>query len=461
MKNYLLFVFFIAFGVTIQAQEVNLDLFASGFSSSLDLQHAGDERLFVVEQGGVIKILNPDGTTNVTPFLDISSIVNSGGERGLLGLAFHPDYQNNGYFFVHYSDSSGDTQISRFSVDSGNPDIADSGSELPIINVSQPQSNHNGGSIAFGPDGYLYIALGDGGGGNDVDNNAQNTLLLLGKMLRIDIDNPSGGNEYGIPADNPFVGNPDVLDEIWAIGLRNPFRFSIDFPDNRIWIGDVGQNAREEVNSESLDDGGLNYGWRCYEGNINTPGVPTGDCLPASEYTFPVYDYNWNGGGSVVGGRVYRGSIYTDLMGIYIFGDIDGMLGTLDASYNFINQSSGNPSGTWVAFGADVAGEMYAVSLSGNIYKISGGTIASTDDFTNNSFKLYPNPSNEVITIQSETELINSIQIFDLNGRLIISENKTSKQSQTIDVSKFSKGIYLVEVISEKGATTLKKLMIK
>ena len=192
MKNiiYLLFTFGI---VSIaNAQTVELDLFASGFSSSLDIQNAGDERLFVVEQGGIIKILNPDGTINATPFLDISSMVNSGGERGLLGLAFHPDYTNNGYFFVHYSDSSSDTQISRFSVDSGNPDIADPGSELPILNVNQPATNHNGGSIAFGPDGYLYIALGDGGGSGDQDNNAQNLALMLGKLLRIDIDTPAG-----------------------------------------------------------------------------------------------------------------------------------------------------------------------------------------------------------------------------------------------------------------------------
>ncbi|MAL59435.1 MAG: cadherin [Flavobacteriaceae bacterium] len=458
MKNiiYLLFTFCI---VSIaNAQTVELDLFASGFSSSLDIQNAGDERLFVVEQGGIIKILNPDGTINATPFLDISSMVNSGGERGLLGLAFHPDYANNGYFFVHYSDSSSDTQISRFSVDGGNPDIADTGSELPILNVNQPATNHNGGSIAFGPDGYLYIALGDGGGSGDQDNNAQNFALMLGKLLRIDIDTAAGGNNYSIPPDNPFAGDPNIAEEIWAIGLRNPFRFSIDFTDNKIWIGDVGQNAREEVNSEAINIGGLNYGWRCYEGN-NT--FNTTDCLPMNEYTFPVYDYAWNGGGSVIGGRVYRGSVYTDLQGIYIFGDIDGMLGTLDASYNYINQSSGNPNGTWVAFGEDVTGEMYAVSLGGNIYKISGGQVASTEDFNNNTFKVYPNPSNEVITIQSEIELINHLSIFDINGRLIFSENIAQKGSTTLDVSKFSKGIYLLEIISEKGASAIKKLMVK
>ena len=281
---------------------------------------------------------------------------------------------------------------------------------------------------------------------------------MLGKLLRIDIDTPAGGNNYSIPPDNPFAGDPNIAEEIWAIGLRNPFRFSIDFTDNKIWIGDVGQNAREEVNSEAINIGGLNYGWRCYEGN-NT--FNTTDCLPMNEYTFPVYDYSWNGGGSVIGGRVYRGTTYTDLQGVYIFGDIDGMLGTLDASYNYINQSSGNPNGTWVAFGEDITGEMYAVSLGGNIYKISGGQVASTEDFNNNTFKVYPNPSNEVITIQSETELINHLSVFDINGRLIFSENIIQKGSTILDVSKFSKGIYLLEITSEKGSTAVKKLMVK
>lgn len=461
MKKLLFPLLSIFFVVSLNAQDITLELFASGFARSLDIQHAGDERLFIVEQEGLIKILNPDGTTNATPFLDIQSIVGTTfNEQGLLGLAFHPDYTNNGYFYVHYSNNAGDTQISRFSVDSGNGDIADPGSELPILDVIQPYTNHNGGSIAFGPDGYLYIALGDGGSGGDPDNYAQNRLSLLGKMLRIDIDNPSGGNNYGIPADNPFVSDPDTLDEIWAIGLRNPFRFSFDFTDGKIWIGDVGQsgsNSREEVNSQDDDEGGLNYGWRCYEGNVpfNTAG-----CLSQSEYTFPVYNYPWNGGGSVIGGRVYRGSTYLDLDGLYIFGDIDGMIGTLDTSFNFVDYTSGNPSGTWVAFGADITGEMYAVSLSGNVYKILGGQIASTEDFQTLNFSVYPNPSNEEINIKSETESIATITIFDINGREMYSDNRISNASKTIDVSSFSKGFYLIEVTSERGSSNVKKLIV-
>ncbi|MCB0456852.1 MAG: PQQ-dependent sugar dehydrogenase [Flavobacteriaceae bacterium] len=439
------------------SQSVTLDLFASGFSSSVDIQNAGDDRLFVVEQRGVIKILNADGSTNATPFLDIQSIVDFGGERGLLGLAFHPDYANNGYFYVHYSDNSGDTQISRFSVDSGNPDIADSSSELQYLNVIQPFGNHNGGSIAFGPDGYLYIALGDGGSGGDPNNYAQNTELLLGKLLRIDVDTPGGSTNYSIPPDNPFFGEPVNAEEIWSIGLRNPFRFSFDFTDNKIWIGDVGQNGREEVNSADVTEAAVNYGWRCYEGN--NP-YNTSNCLPSSEYRFPVYDYPWNGGGSVIGGRVYRGATYLDLQGVYIFGDIDGMLGTLDASYNFINQSAGNPNGTWVAFGADNSGEMYAVSLGGNVYKIIGGQIASIEDFNTDSFTLFPNPAKTQITIQSETEILQQISIFDINGRLVHSEKKVSGNSKTMDISSFSTGLYLVKITSENGIGSYKKFII-
>ena len=316
MKNTLLLICAF-FCLNAFSQTIELEDFADGFSSPLALKNAGDERLFVVEQGGVIKIVDLNGTVNTTPFLDIQSIVNAGGERGLLGLAFHPEYQANGRFFVHYSNSSGDTQISEFSVSTSNPDIANPNSEVMLLTVSQPFSNHNGGTIAFGPqDGYLYIGLGDGGGGGDTNNNAQNPTLLIGKLLRIDIDTQSGGNNYGIPSDNPFIGDPNTRDEIWATGLRNPFRFTMDPETNSIWIGDVGQNAREEVNRANLSQAGLNYGWRCYEGNapFNTSGCPD-----ESELTFPVFDYSWNGGGSVIGGYVYRGSIYTQIFMMYMF----------------------------------------------------------------------------------------------------------------------------------------------
>jgi len=459
MKKMLILSFAITLSLFANAQSITLESFATDFSGPVDIQNAGDERLFVVEQRGVIKILNADGSTNATSFLDIQSQVNFGGERGLLGLAFHPDYQNNGFFFVHYSDAQGDTQISRFTVDSGNPDIADPSSELLILNVDQPQGNHNGGTITFGPGGFLYIALGDGGGANDTDNNAQNPTLLLGKLLRIDIDNPvPGGANYSIPADNPFISDPGTRDEIWAIGLRNPFRISIDFVDEDIWIGDVGQNAREEVNKAGIDEGGLNYGWRCYEGNINTPGVPTADCLRASEYTFPVYDYVWSGGGSVIGGRVYRGSIYSDIQGVYIFGDIDGMLGTLDTSFNYINQSSGNPSGTWVAFGEDLTGEMYVVSIGGTVYKILGGEL-NTNQTDVDLFTVAPNPAKDNVEIKSSTQ-IKELSVFDIHGRRVLNTNYNSKNI-TISVSNLESGLYLLNVTDDLGNRKTSKLIVQ
>lgn len=197
------------------------------FDAPVNLQNAGDERLFVVEQAGIIKIMHPNGTVNPLAFLDITDRVSWGGERGLLGLAFHPEYSSNGFFYVYYINASGDSQVSRFNV-STNADIADSSSELQLLNFAQPYGNHNGGCIAFGPDGMLYIGSGDGGSGGDPGNRSQDTSVLLGKILRIAIDTPSGGNNYGIPTGNPFAGSTTEAEEIWAYGVRNPWKFSFD-----------------------------------------------------------------------------------------------------------------------------------------------------------------------------------------------------------------------------------------
>ena len=454
MKNRLLIICAF-FCLNAFSQTIELEDFADGFSSPLALKNAGDERLFVVEQGGVIKIVDLNGTVNPTPFLDIQSIVNAGGERGLLGLAFHPEYQTNGRFFVHYSNSSGDTQISEFSVSTSNPGIANPNSEVMLLTVSQPFSNHNGGTIAFGPqDGYLYIGLGDGGGGGDTDNNAQNPTLLIGKLLRIDIDAQSGGNNYSIPSDNPFIGDPNTRDEIWATGLRNPFRFTMDPETNSIWIGDVGQNAREEVNRASLSQAGLNYGWRCYEGNApyNTSGCPD-----ESELTFPVFDYSWNGGGSVIGGYVYRGNLYEDLQDVYVFGDIDGMISTLDIDDNYINQ--GQFPGTWVAFGQDINKELYAVNLSGSIFKIAGGVL-SVDENQSNNVLVYPNPANDIVRVKLQTQVMEHLKISDVKGSIIYTETLQSNQKQ-LNTSSFAKGMYFITITTKQGAKFVKKLMIK
>ena len=455
MKNTLLLICAL-FCLNTISQTIELEDFADGFSSPLALKNAGDERLFVVEQGGVIKIVDANGLVNSTPFLDIQSIVNAGGERGLLGLAFHPEYQTNGRFFVHYSNSSGDTQISEFSVSPSNPDIADPNSEVMLLTVSQPFSNHNGGTIAFGPqDGYLYIGLGDGGGGGDTNNNAQNPTLLIGKLLRIDIDSQSGGNNYGIPPDNPFISDPNTRDEIWATGLRNPFRFTMDPETNSIWIGDVGQNAREEVNRASLSQAGLNYGWRCYEGNApyNTSGCPD-----ESELTFPVLDYSWNGGGSVIGGYVYRGEGWPDLYDQYIFADIDGMISTLNTvNLNYVNQ--GQFPGTWVAFGEDINRELYIVNLGGSISKIVGVGL-NILEYQNNNVLVYPNPATDIVSIKMQTQVMEHLKISDVKGSIVYTETLQSKQKQ-LNTSSFAKGMYFITITTKNGAVAVKKLMIQ
>lgn len=300
-----------------------LENFATGLIAPVDIAHCGDERLFIVEQAGRIMIVNPDGSVNPTPFLDIRTRVNdSGGEQGLLGLAFDPEYASNGRFYVNYTAGSGNgsTRVSRFRVTEA-PNVADPDSEEILYTVVQPASNHNAGDLDFGPDGYLYIPLGDGGSGNDPWNNGQDLVAsALGDIVRLDV---SGETGYTVPESNPWVnaGN-DTLPEIWASGLRNPFRFGFDALTGDLWIGDVGQGQREEIDFwPAGDNSGPNFGWRCYEGNIATPGI-TDDCPAASEFVGPVTDHTHGDGWcSVIGGRVYRGTEFPRLFGRYFYTD--------------------------------------------------------------------------------------------------------------------------------------------
>ncbi|MEZ4874551.1 MAG: PQQ-dependent sugar dehydrogenase [Flavobacteriaceae bacterium] len=459
MKN-ILFLLFLFGSVLMNAQEISIELFAENFNSPLHVQNAGDDRLFVVEQFGKIKILNPDGTVNPTSFLDISGQISSGGERGLLGLAFHPDYANNGYFYVNYTKTVGSnlyTQISRFSVSTADPDVANPNSELQLLEYLQPFSNHNGGCLAFGPDGFLYIASGDGGSGGDPGNRAQNTELLLGKLLRIDVDNPSGGNNYGIPADNPFANDPPNAPEIWAYGLRNPWRFSFDFTENNLWIGDVGQNAIEEIDKVATTEAGLNYGWRCYEGD--TP-FNTTNCPDPSELTFPIAQYTHAGGScSITGGYVYRGTTYNNIAGLYFFGDYcSGKIGSVDANNVLVDY--GNFPGNWVSFGEDMHKELYLVDIvGGDIYKLKGTEVAGTEDFQKDLFILYPNPAKEQLTVRSQETNIKHIAIFDSNGRVVFSEETSPQLSIEINTAELSQGIYFLKITSEEGASSIKKLV--
>lgn len=346
---------------------IRLQDFASGFLAPVDIAHCGDSRLFVVEQGGKIWAVDSLGKTAPQPFLDISSKVNWNGERGLLGLAFHPRYAENGYFYVNYTKKSGntrDSRVARYSRDSTDPDLADPASEVVLFDVVQPYANHNGGCIKFGPDSLLYIGFGDGGSGGDPDNNGQKTSTLLGKILRIDVNGTSQGN-YGIPPDNPFVNTVGYRPEIWSLGWRNPWRFSFDRLTGDMWVADVGQNKREELNFEPRNTPGRNYGWRCYEGSLpfNTSG-----CQGISNYTAPIFEYvNPSLGQSVTGGFRYRGSQYPRLAGVYLLADyVSGRWWAVTQSANntFKGQEIAKlPGYEYVSFGEDIKGELYVALL--------------------------------------------------------------------------------------------------
>jgi glucose/arabinose dehydrogenase len=356
--------------------DVELELFASPIDRPSVITNAGDnsDRVFIAELTGAIRIVDANGTLLPAPFLDLDPQSACCSEQGVLGLAFHPDYETNGYFYVHYSDLNGDTVVSRFSVSAGDPNVADLGSELQLLTLAQPVWNHNGGQIEFGPDGYLYIGLGDGGGSGDTADRAQNMGLLFGKILRIDVDNQDPPLEYAIPDDNPFVGEPGAREEIWALGLRNPWRFSFDRLTGDLFIGDVGQNLWEEVDLQPASStGGENWGWRCYEGNatFNTTG-----CGPAGDYDFPILVYPHSSDNcSINGGYVYRGSDFPNLWGTYLYGDyctgriwgasFDGMSwSSVELEQMTTNQST---------FGQDEDGELYVgafVSTTGAVYRI-------------------------------------------------------------------------------------------
>ena len=333
-------------------------LIASGLNRPVDIQSANDGsgRLFIIEKSGYIRVYE-NGKLLASPFLDITGRVNAGSnEMGLLGLAFSPDYKQTGYFYINYTGDGGNTRISRFHA-SGNS--ADSSSENVLLVIKQPYQNHNGGALAFGPDGYLYAGLGDGGSAGDPHKNGQNTAVLLGKILRLDVNN---GNPYSIPSDNPF-GN-----EVWAYGLRNPWRISFDRATGDLWIGDVGQDKWEEIDYlPAGSQGGANFGWSIMEGNHNYDGEPQPGMLP------PVAEYSHKEGGcSVIGGYVYRGTI-PEWNGVYIYGDYcSGKVWALIPSDGqWQSQVMFETGVTITSFGQDESGEIYLASDNGNIYRLT------------------------------------------------------------------------------------------
>ncbi|WP_298896987.1 PQQ-dependent sugar dehydrogenase [uncultured Psychroserpens sp.] len=471
MKNLTLFL--ACFIVSLSyAQNINLEVYASGFSSPVNIKHAGDDRLFVAERGGVIKILNTDGTVNTSPFLDIDPIVtNNGGEQGLLAIAFHPNYATNGFFYVNYIDNGGDTVISRFTRSTATS--ADPNSEVVLLNISQPFGNHNGGDMHFGPnDGYLYISTGDGGSGGDPGNRAQNLTLLLGKILRLDVDvtqaQIDAGTTYLIPTDNPFVSDSAVLDEIWSYGLRNPWKFSFDRSNGDIWIADVGQSNREEINRvPSTSPGGENYGWKCYEGTSTFSNVS--GCSTIT-HTTPVAEYNYGGSPfkcSITGGYRYRGTMQTGLQGLYFFGDYcSDEIGVVQETgpgtfaLNFVDDFSGQG---WSGFAEDINGELFVFGLlSGTVYRITDDNL-SVNEQTIDAIKMYPNPAKNTLTFDflNASGQISNINIHDIQGKLVQSQSNFNEQLVTITTKSLTSGLYIVEIMGTNGKKSVRKLIVE
>jgi glucose/arabinose dehydrogenase len=372
-------------GVDLAHLQLGLSSVAAGFTNPLYVANAADGsgRLFVVEQGGLIKVVR-GGVVSAQPFLDVSSVISKGGERGLLGLAFAPGYATNGRFYINFTDSAGNTQVQRCIA-------SDPASDAPVVSrktilfVKQPYANHNGGCLQFGPDRYLYIGMGDGGSAGDPGNRAQSHGVLLGKMLRIDtgdrVSPATYTGTYTIPKSNPFYSKKGYRKEIWAIGLRNPWRFSFDNAGGKLWIGDVGQDKYEEIDVVSAAKGGQNYGWHVWEGNHRYTKKPRS--VSRKGYTFPIAEYKHPSGETVTGGYVYRGAQYPAMYGTYIYADyVDGWIGgvkrfsTTGAALKTPQRAKLLSTGAMIAsFGVGENSELYACDWShGVLYQVTATT---------------------------------------------------------------------------------------
>jgi glucose/arabinose dehydrogenase len=449
------------------------------FSLPIELVPPGDGtgRMFVAEQRGriyVFDIADPAGTRRV--FLNLSDIVStSGGETGLLGLAFHPAYETNGLFFVNYTSSrSGSlkSHVSRFAVSATDPDSAVEESEVVLFTEDQPYENHNGGKLAFGPDGLLYVSLGDGGSGNDPGNNGQSRTTLLGKILRIDVDTPAPPLEYSIPSTNPFAGNTQGFrEEIYAYGLRNPWKFSFDAETGTLWAGDVGQGAREEIDTIVL---GGNYGWRLMEGTLCTPGVNP-SCQDTAGLLLPVWDYGRSAGDvSVTGGYVYRGSAIPGLRGRYVYGDFaSGRIWALTVV-------AGSPATNALlldspqqisAFGVDRQDELYVVGYgTGRIYRLTGPATSVESQHMPVSFGLdqnFPNPFNPSTRIAFRIPESGRIRlsVHDLLGReaavLVDGVTPAGNHEVRFDAGGLPSGVYVIRLASGALVDARRMLLLR
>lgn len=439
--------------------EISLSLHTTGLIRPVSMAHSGDDRMFVVEKRGTIRILDTDG--NILPefFLDIRSRVDDNrSEEGLLGLVFHPQYADNGFFYVNYT-SPGNTIVARYSVNPNDPNDALEESELILITQSQPYDNHNAGDIQFGPDGYLYIGMGDGGDGGDPQNRSQNLQTLLGKMLRIDVDN---GPIYQIPADNPWVDDEDVLPEIWSYGLRNPWRFSFDRMTGDMYIADVGQNRWEEINFQAAGSyGGQNYGWRCYEANAV---FNFSQCQDVTDLVFPIHAYNQEDQDecSVTGGYVYRGQ-NPDFQGRYLYCDFcSGQFWWL--SRNATPEWQNVPAGRfkefeYSCFGEDVNGELYVAALfEGRIYKIELPIVESTFNPIIDASRFLPNPTTGRTDMLIESGRLDNVRVFNVQGQSVDAVRNYSANSASIDLSNVANGVYVIRY-SIDGIEYLERLV--
>ncbi len=444
----LLYFMLVVFSASCQTAQIAINMvpFATGLSNPVSITNAGDSRLFVVDQSGYIQIVDSIGNLITPYYLDIHNKVTFGGEQGFLGLAFHPQYSTNGYFYVNYIGVGDSTHISRFNVSLSNPDIADPMSEFKLLTIYQPFSNHNGGDLKFGPDGYLYIGLGDGGSGGDPDNRAQNKSQYLGKMLRIDVNQ---GSPYSIPTTNPYYNDATALREIWAIGLRNPWRFSFDRLTGNLWIADVGQNAIEEINFQpAASTGGENYGWRCYEGNqvFNNTG-----CVASSALTFPVHSYTHSDGCSVTGGYVYRGIPSSAYYGYYFFTDYctDRIWTLHNNSGSWQMEVFGDfPGNNFSTFGEDAKGQLYIAGLtSGTIYSVIENTIGIDVNQTSDDIKIIKDPTSNKIRIETRNIGLKFIHftLSDLSGKILYADSFKASSFE-INPGKLPVATYLLNI---------------
>lgn len=481
MRRILNVIFFISVYSLLNAQSFNLEnAFPNlSFNRPLEIQNAGDgsNRLFVVSQTGFIIVFqNYYTVSEFDVFLDITAKVDWGGEKGLLGLAFHPNYKENGYFFVNYTAPSQlRTVVSRFKVSQANPNIADPQSEEIIFTTPQPFSNHNGGKIVFGPDGYLYIALGDGGSGGDPQNNAQNLGSPLGKILRIDVDKQANGKKYSIPDDNPFVNNDEgYLEEIFAYGLRNPWRFTFDLQTGWLWAADVGQNDWEEIN---IVNKGGNYGWRFMEGTHCYN--PQQNCDDGTlEHPIWEYPHNNSGGWSITGGEVYRVDESSELYGKYIYADfVSGNIWSLqyDGINSPVNKFLHSQPGIGISgFGKDEIGNIYLCDLNGTIYRFEEPvTTVQNDNYIIEGYLLeqnFPNPFNSttqiVFSVPEEQNV--KLAVYDSLGaeiKVLFNEKVSAYENYkiTFDTTELNltTGIYYYRIETKAGSFTKKMILLK